>query len=245
MIPVSATIITLNEAHRIADAVRALDFCDEVLVVDSGSHDLTCEIAARHGARVLHRSWTGYADQKNFAAENARNDWVFNVDADERPSPGLRDEIVEWQKATDTPRIAWSMPRLTEYLGAWVRHSGWYPDRKVRLYDRRHSRWEGNFVHESLRVDGPVGSFQRDLLHFPFRSVEDHYERIDRYTRLAAKAAEENGRRFSAARLAVAPPVAFLRILFLRAGFLDGWRGLRIAYMGARYVYLREARISR
>lgn len=245
MIPVSATIITLNEADRIEEAIRALDFCDEVVVVDSGSRDATCEIAAGLGARVLTRSWSGYADQKNFAAGKAAHDWILNVDADERPTPELVGEILRWQTQETSRHAAYSMPRLTNYLGKWIRHSGWYPDRKVRLYDRRLSQWEGNFVHEALVVNGTVGAFAGDLLHYPFRSAADHHERVERYTHLAARAAEDRGQRFSVFRLVAGPPAAFFRAYVLRAGFLDGWHGLRIAYMGARYVFLREVRVSR
>ena len=246
MTPVSATIITLNEADRIAEAIQALDFCDEIVVVDSGSTDQTREIANKHGARVLSRDWSGYADQKNFAADAARHDWILNVDADERPGPRLTTEILQWKSGPSEPStVAYSMPQLSEYLGRWIRHSAWYPDRKVRLYDRGQSSWQGNFVHETLVPGGRVGTFEGDLLHYPFRSIEDHYRRVDRYTHLAAEAAESRGQRFSLARLAVGPPAAFVKSFLLGSGFLDGSRGLRIAYMSARYVFLRETRISR
>lgn len=257
MTPISATIITLNEEDRIADTVRALDFCDEVLVVDSGSRDRTRELATAHGARVLIRSWTGYADQKNFAGNQARYDWILNIDADERPTPELRRELEAWRergewKASDGQAqgppegiTAWSVPRLTQYDGRWIYHSGWYPDRKVRLYDRRGSRWRGAFVHERLETTGRVGELTSDLLHFPYRSHEDHYQRMDRYTALAAEEASLGGQRFSWIRVLGGPPVAFLRSFLFRAGFLDRGPGLRIAYMAARYVYLREVRISR
>jgi glycosyltransferase involved in cell wall biosynthesis len=246
MTPISATIITLNEEDRIGEAIRALDFCDDIVVVDSGSEDRTREIALEMGARVLARAWTGYADQKNFAARNARHDWILNVDADERPGVPLREEIVRW-KLRGPPHgvTACSMPRLARYLGRWIRHSGWYPDRKVRLYDRRRSRFRGNFVHESVETDGAIARFENDLLHFPFRSVEEHHRRIEHYTSLAAREAESRGLRFSLFRLVLGPPAYFVRSFLFRAGFLDGRHGLRIAYMGARYVYLREVRISR
>ena len=137
------------------------------------------------------------------------------------------------------------MPRRSLYFGAWIRHSGWYPDRKKRLYDRRWARWHGDFVHETLRVEGPIVSFKGDLLHFPYRDWPDHLRRIERYTQLAAESAHASGKKGNVARLLLGPPLSFLETLFLRAGFLDGWRGAVIAAAGARYVFLRELRILR
>ena len=137
------------------------------------------------------------------------------------------------------------MPRRVFYLGRWINHSGWYPDRKIRLYDRRHCKWEGGFVHEWVKVDGSIGRLRGDLLHFPYRDWKDHAARIERYTDLAAKAARSGGRRGNVLKLVLAPPIAFIKGFFLQAGFLDGWRGLAIAYMGARYVFRKEFRILR
>src|SRR5215510_4094507 len=158
---ISATIITLNESDRIAETIRSLSCCDEVIVVDSGSTDGTREIAARMGARVFTRQWDGYSGQKNFAAEQASHDWILSIDADERLSGELAAEISEW-KQKPPATAAMSMPRRAYYLGRWIGHSGWYPDRKVRLYDRRRARWKGEAVHESLQVDGAVGAPQHD-----------------------------------------------------------------------------------
>ena len=265
---ISATIITLNETDRIAEAIGSLSCCDEVIVVDSGSTDQTREVARGCGARVIEHLWEGYSKQKNFAAGQAQNDWILSIDADERLSIELADEIVSWKKkplplGEAAPRSAspigrslngsagegsggeraFSMPRRVFYLGAWIKHSGWYPDRKIRLYDRRACRWAGDFVHESLEVDGGVGAFKSDLLHFPYRDWNDHAARIARYSELAARAARSRGRRGNISRLLMAPPLVFIKSFVLHAGFLDGWRGLAIAYMGARYAFQKEFRI--
>jgi glycosyltransferase involved in cell wall biosynthesis len=240
---ITATIITRNEEQRIAGAIASLSCCDEVLVVDSGSTDRTREIAEGCGARVLVRDWDGYSNQKNFAADQARHEWIFSLDADERVSVELANEIVQWKQSPDA--AAGSMPRRAHYFGAWIRHSGWYPDRKIRLYDRSRGRWTGDFVHEALKVDGAVHSFGGDLLHFPYRNWTDHLRRIDRYTELAAQAARKSGRRGNILRLLLGPPLSFFQTLVVRAGFLDGWRGVLIAAAGARYVFLREFRILR
>src|SRR6266566_826585 len=263
---ISATIITFNEVDRIAEAIGSLSCCDEIIVVDSGSTDQTREIALARGARIVQRRWEGYAKQKNFAAEQARNDWILSMDADERLSIELADEIVYWKKsagegsgfekacdphpaphgaALSQGERAVSMPRRVFYLGRWIKHSGWYPDRKIRLYDRRVCRWEGDFVHEWLKVDGAVSAFKGDLLHFPYRHWKDHVARISRYSELAARAARSSGRRGNIGRLLMVPPLVFLKAFLLRGGFLDGWRGLAIAYMGARYAFQKEFRILR
>jgi hypothetical protein len=177
----------------------------------------------------------------------------LSIDADERLSVELADDITRWKTSVETsPQLgiranvaAWSMPRRVFYLGQWINHSGWYPDRKIRLYDRRHCRFEGDFVHESVTVDGSIGKFSGDLLHFPYRDWSDHAARIDRYTALAAEAARSRGARGNILKLVLAPPLTFIKGFFFHAGFLDGWRGLAIAYMGARYVFTREFRILR
>jgi glycosyltransferase involved in cell wall biosynthesis len=254
---ITATIITFNEELRIAEAIASLSCCDEVIVVDSGSTDQTRDIARGRGARVIEHPWEGYSKQKNVAAGHARNDWILSVDADERLSIELADEITQWKKlgessfpqalrATPFPeQRAWSMPRRVFYLGKWIKHSGWYPDRKIRLYDKKYCRWEGDFVHEWVHVHGSVGNLHADLLHFPYRDWKDHEARIERYTELAAQAARSKGSRGSVLKLLLGPPFTFVKGFLLHAGFLDGWRGAAIAYMGARYVFSREFRILR
>jgi glycosyltransferase involved in cell wall biosynthesis len=242
-VSITATIITLNEESHIAEAILSLSCCDEVLVVDSGSTDRTREIAERCGARVMVRAWDGYSRQKNFAAAEAHHDYILSIDADERLSAELAAEIAQWKRSADS--AGGSMPRRVFYLGAWIGHSGWYPDRKLRLYDRRRGRWSGDFVHEALNVDGTTTPFKGDLLHFPYRDWQDHIQRINRYTKLAADDARANGKRGSVVRLLLAPALTFLKAFVLRAGFLDGWRGALIAAAGARYVFQRELRILR
>ena len=246
---ITATIITFNEEAHISEAIVSLPCCDEVIVVDSGSTDRTRDIARALGARVIERKWPGYTRQKNFAAEQATNDWILSIDADERLTIELAAEIAHWKKsgdlATSSAAAAWSMPRRAFYLGRWIRHSGWYPDRKIRLYNRRCCQWEGDFVHEGVKVQGRVDHFLGDLLHFPYSDWNDHVQRIDRYTKLAAEAASSKRGLGNVLQLMFNPPLAFFRAFILRAGFLDGWRGLAIAYMAARYVFQRHFRILR
>src|SRR4051794_17794062 len=157
----SATIITLNEERNIARAIESLRCADEIVVVDSGSTDQTCEIAIRLGARVIEERWRGYAAQKNYAAACASHDWILSLDADESVTPALESEILAL-KAAGATFDGYTFPRLAQYLGRWIRHSGWYPDRKVRLYQRAKAEWTGAWVHESVRVNGTVGELHGD-----------------------------------------------------------------------------------
>jgi glycosyltransferase involved in cell wall biosynthesis len=161
---ISATIITCNEERRIARAIESLRCCDEIVVVDSGSTDRTVEIAQQLNTRVIESPWPGYAKQKNLAAAQAANDWILSLDADEALSEALEAEI--WQLRKKSPEFdAYTMPRMAQYVGRWILHSGWYPDRKVRLYDRRQANWVGEFVHESVEVHGTVGHLDARQLH--------------------------------------------------------------------------------
>lgn len=252
---ISAAIITLNEEGNLPRALASLSgVVDEIVVVDSGSTDRTCEIAERAGARVVRHGWQGYARQKNFAVEQAAHDWVLSLDADEALSPELRQEIVSLRSAGDEPAApgsaaadlaGYTMPRLAHYRGKWIRHSGWYPDRKVRLYDRRRARWVGEYVHESVRVDGKVADLRGDLLHYTCDSIEQHRRSVDRYTTLAAQEAHARGTRGALAAMIALPPWKFIETYLLRAGCLDGVAGLTIARMAAYYVYLKYAKLRR
>jgi glycosyltransferase involved in cell wall biosynthesis len=236
--PLSVTIITLNEAAHIAAALDSASFADEILVVDSGSSDGTADIARAKGVRVLTREWTGYVEQKNFAAEQASHDWIFSLDADERIPPPLAEEI-RGILAADPPHHGYRVPRVTFHLGRWIRTTDFYPDYQTRLYDRRHARWRGRYVHESVSVDGPSGQLKNDLQHYSFADLRDQIKRINHYSTLSAKQMYEAGRRTGPVEILVHPPAAFLRNYILRRGFLDGTAGLTISLVNAWSVGLK------
>ena len=238
---ISATIITQDEQKNIARAIESLRCCDEIVVIDSGSADRTVEIAAKLGARVVEAGWRGYAAQKNLAAEKAAYDWILSIDADEALSEALEGEI--WQIKKNGPEYdAYTMPRMAQYLGRWILHSGWYPDRKVRLYDRRKASWAGDFVHESVQVQGSIGHLDCNLLHFTCDSISEHLSRLDRYTTLAAEDLVSRGRKIGWADLVLDPAWTFAQTYFLKAGFLDGVEGLTIAFMAAFYNFVKFAK---
>jgi len=240
-VKISATIITYNEERNIARALESLRCADEVLVVDSGSSDRTLEIAEKLGAKVVDSPWPGYAKQKNLAAERAQNDWILSIDADESLSEALEAEI--WHLKKNGPEYdAYTMPRLARYLGRWINHSGWYPDRKVRLYNRNKAQWVGDYVHESVKVTGRIGHLEGNLLHFTCESLSEHLKTMDRYTTLAAEQLLASKQNVTWGRLIFEPPWTFFRTYFLKLGFLDGVEGLAIANMAALYNFVKYAK---
>ena len=238
---ISAAIITFNEERNVARVIESLRCCDEIVVVDSGSTDRTVEIAAKLGARVVDSPWRGYAGQKNFASGHCENDWVLSLDADESLSEALEGEI--WQIKKNGPLFdAYTMPRLAQYLGRWILHSGWYPDRKVRLYDRRRAKWVGDYVHESVHVDGPIGHLKSNILHFTCNSLSEHLKTMDRYTTLAAEQIVDQKKPVGWTQMLLDPAWTFFQTFVLKRGFLDGPEGLAIAYMAALYTFLKYAK---
>ncbi len=238
---ITATIITHNEAPHIARAINSLRCADEIIVVDANSTDATPEIAHALGARVVARSWQGFAEQKNFAAGMAQNDWVLSLDADEELDAVGRDSVVKWKDSV--PAFAgYRFARQAYYLGRWIRHSGWYPDYKLRLFDRRRGRWQGAYVHESVRVDGAAGTLGGKILHYTCDSLKEHRQRIEFYTGLAAAQFLAEGKRAGWLRRRIAPCWTFAQTYFLKLGFLDGIQGFWIAFMASRYVARKYAK---
>jgi glycosyltransferase involved in cell wall biosynthesis len=232
----SACIITYNEADRIEACLRSVSFCDETVVVDSHSTDSTREIAASLGARVIERDWPGYRSQKQFAVEAAGSDWVLCLDADERLSPELRTEIETVRTKGFVGHAGWSVPRITDYFGRFLRHGNAYPDRLIRLFDRRSGGWTGNEIHENTQVLGSVGRLGGHLEHYSYRSLTDHLNRMQRYADLMAHALYGRGKRCGLLKVLANPLWRFVRGYFIRLGFLDGWRGLVFALVEASYV---------
>jgi glycosyltransferase involved in cell wall biosynthesis len=239
----SAILITHNEERDLPGTLASLEgLADEVVVVDSGSTDRTCEVARQAGARVTVRAFKGFDQQKNFAAEQASHDWVFSLDADEVVSHALRASLLAWKQSTPEC-VAYEVGRQTNYLGAWIRHSGWYPEYHLRLYRRDRARFVGA-LHESLRPDGPTGRLEGDLLHYTVRSLAEHYAKLEVFTTLAAEDLYARGRRRWRGAMLFAAPWTFVHRLVVRRGFLDGYRGLLIAWTSARYVWMKYHKLG-
>jgi glycosyltransferase involved in cell wall biosynthesis len=241
---VSATIVACNEADKLARALRSLACADEIVVVDSGSTDETPEIATRLGARVINQSWQGYVAQKNLAAGHARYEWILSLDADEELDAVAQDAIRSW-KGREPTADGYRFARRARYLGRWILHSGWYPDYKVRLFNRRKGGWSGKYVHESVTVNGRVETMPGEILHYTCDTLEEHLRRIELYTDLAAQEMIERGENVNLLARWFDPIWVFFHTYFLRLGVLDGHQGFLIATMAARYVRRKYAKLAR
>lgn len=227
----------MDEADRIGRCLSSLDFCDDLVVIDSGSRDGTAEIARRHGARVIVRPFSGYRSQKQAAVDAAEHDWVLCLDADEWIDGDLRRAILAARDAGFRDGAGYRFARLSDYFGRSLRHGNAYPDRVLRLFDRRRGGWRGTReVHEQVSVDGAVATLAGDLRHTPYRSLAEQLAKTERYARMMAEHDHARGKRASLAKLVLAPAWRFWRGYLLRGGFLDGWHGLVYAYVRANYV---------
>jgi len=240
--PLSVVIITLNASPQLEACLRSVAFCDEIVVVDSGSTDGTGELAERHGARVIQSEWRGFGPQKQFAVEQAKHDWVLCVDADERVSDPLRASI---EQALMAPTAsAFRFPRCNRFMGRYLRHGEGYPDWSLRLFDRRHAGWSEDLVHEKVVVaNGRPGTLAGDLYHETAETLESYLAKQNRYTTLAAQDAFARGRSVSAARLVLSPLLRFVKFYFVRLGFMDGVPGLVHILIGCGNTFAKYAKM--
>jgi glycosyltransferase involved in cell wall biosynthesis len=239
--PLSAVLITRNAASQLPACLAALAFCDEIVVVDSGSDDDTLAIARQHGARVVEQSWLGFGPQKQFAVGQASNDWVLCIDADERVSDELRASVVAELAAPKFP--AYRFPRCNRFMGRYLRHGEGYPDWSLRLFDRRQARWSDDAVHERVITQAAVGELCGDLLHDSAETLAHYLAKQDRYTTLAAEEALAAGRRADVLHLLLSPLVRFVKFYFVRLGFLDGLPGLVHILVGCRNSHMKYAKM--
>jgi glycosyltransferase involved in cell wall biosynthesis len=243
MIPLSAVLIALNEEKKLEAALRSVAFCDEVVLVDSGSTDRTRAIAEAAGARVIvNAPWPGFVAQRDFAVRAARHDWVLALDADERVGDALRGEI-QALRERGLAAAGYRIPRVAFYLGCSIRGTDWYPDWQVRLFDRTRAAWQGDLVHESVAVRGPVGRLHGELEHHPYTDISDHLRKIDSYTTLWARQAHGAGRRSNVVDVFAGAAWAFLRNYVLKRGFLLGSTGLIVSVLNTHYTFVKLAKL--
>lgn len=246
---ISAVIITLNEEANLARCIASLQgIVDEVVVVDSYSQDNTRAIAESFpDVKFYSQKWLGYAGQKNHANSLSSYDTILSIDADEVLSKELQNSVKEIKKEVENKNRVFEVSRLTNYCGHWIRHCGWYPDRKIRIFDRRSVRWQGDFVHETLSLPQEVEiiRLKGDLLHYSYKNASDHLDRLNKYSFLSAKKAFDMGKKASCVEVCFKPQWRFIRDYIFKGGILDGYAGYRVCKMSAfanflKYVHLKE-----
>jgi len=239
---ISAFVVCKNEAANIERCLASLSWCDEIVVVDSGSTDGTLEICASHGCRIVHRDWTGYVDQKAHGLSLCMRDWVLNLDADEEVSPELREEIggiVSRDARGGVREDGFELLRVVFYLGRWWRKGGWHPEWRLRLARREKVTWHGEEPHEHARVEGRVARLRGELRHFTYRDIADHVARMNSHTTAAARSLHAKGRRAGLADLLLKPKARFFKFYILRHGWREGLPGFLVAGMEAFSVFLK------
>ncbi len=240
---ISVIVPTKNEEMNIEDCLRSVSWADEIIVVDARSADRTVELASRYTKEVFVRDWEGFSEVKQFALQNARHDWVFWLDADERVSPELGEELVAVAESPRSTYRAYEVARRAYFLGKWIRHCGWYPGYVVRLFQRRMATFTPSRVHEKVVVPGPVGRLSADLLHYTDDTIFHYLAKMNRYTSLAAEDAVASGRRFRLYDVIVRPAYLFFRMYVLRLGFMDGMHGLILSLLSAGHVFTKYAKV--
>ncbi len=242
-IKISATIITLNEERVIRECLESLKFADEIIVVDSGSKDKTIQICLDLGAKVIQQEWLGFGAQKQLAVEQTENDWVFCIDADERVSAELNQEIEALKQQQEIDSKAFNMPRCNRFLGKWLRHGEGYPDHNLRLFHKKYAHWSDHSVHEHVITDEKVGLLKGDILHESEDGISDYLQKQNRYTSLQAEAMFAKGKRSSVSRMLVSPFTRLIKFYFIRRGFQDGIPGLIHILIGCINSMVKYAKL--
>lgn len=240
---ISSVVITFNEEDKIEACLESLAWTDEIIVVDSGSTDRTPEISRRHTDRFFRHPWQGMIEQKKYATSLASNDWILSLDADERVSPELRAEIEAFRAGPPPSFDGFEIPRKNFYIDRWVRHAGWYPDRKLRFFRRSKAVWKGLDPHDRVEILGPVGRLRGEILHHSFDSIEDHADRVNQYSSISAGEYALRGRKARWYSLLVHPGFRFIKAYVLRGGFLDGRVGFIVSMMQSYEVFVKYAKL--
>ena len=240
MIPVSIVIVTKNEEANIEAALDSVKDAAEIVVIDSFSSDRTVEICRKYTDKVFRKEWEGFAKQKQSAVDLAEGPWVFMLDADERFTPELKAEVINAIK--ENSHDGFYAPRKNFFMDRWIRHGGWWPDYTLRLFKKHSGRVEDREVHEKVIVNGSVSHLKNPLVHYTYNSVSDYLKRMDIYSTLAAKELKKNGVAPNVLDLLIRPPVTFIKMFFLKLGFLDGRFGLVLAVLYSYYTFLKYAK---
>jgi hypothetical protein len=240
----SITLITLNSEKTLKSVLEAVYWADEIVLVDSGSTDKTLEIARQFNAKIVYRAFDGYGSQKNFATSQASNDWILSLDDDEILTPELQQEIQNLSLST-TDYNGFKIPRSLIFLEKLLKFSGEYKRLTLRLFNRKQGNWNAEYVHESVEVNGKIGTLKHQILHDSYRDLTDYFNKFNKYTSLGAKTLAERGKTASSLKIITRFPTTFLKIYLLKGSCLDGYAGFMWALLTAinpvvKYAKLKE-----
>jgi glycosyltransferase involved in cell wall biosynthesis len=242
MSKISAIVITYNEEKNIQRCLESINWADEIVMVDSFSQDRTKEIASSFTDKILDLEWQGFGKQKEFARQKASYDWVMSIDADEVISEKLKEEIKSIINKDDSPD-GYYIPRLSNFLGKWIKHSGWYPDYVLRLFRKDKARFNESPVHEKLVLDGKAGFLKSEILHYTDPDISHYLSKMDRYTTLSSEKLLTEGKSFTLFDLLFRPIAVFFKMYLFKAGFLDGWQGFVLACFSFFHVFTKYAKL--
>ncbi|MBU1355548.1 MAG: glycosyltransferase family 2 protein [Candidatus Edwardsbacteria bacterium] len=240
---ISATVITKNEEGNIERCLSALDFVDEIVVVDAESSDRTVELAGKFTERVYINLWPGHIQQKNHAIELAQGEWILSVDADEVITPELKQEILAAKKNHDQAIDGYHIPRRSNFIGRWITHCGWSPDYHLRLFLKSKGRFGGMNPHDIVVLKGTTAYFRQPMLHYTYPSLEIYLSRLNSYTTIAAKELKTRNKRFRLRHIILSPLATFLKMYILKAGFMDGWEGFMLCVLSSYYVLVKYLKL--
>ena len=241
--PLSVCIITFNEEKNIRDCLASVTWVDEIIVVDSFSQDTTVSLCRMFTDKVYEKEWQGHVKQKNCALQYASNEWVLCIDADERVSPELREEIERNLSMEGNALDGYYFPRHSYYLGKWINHGGWYPDYKLRLFKKSKGHWGGQDPHDKVILKGTTTRLKGELLHFVYKNVSHQLQTVDTFSTITASALDSEGDRFTLFKLLYRPSAKFFETYLIKKGFMDGLPGFIIAITSSFYVFLRYVKL--
>jgi glycosyltransferase involved in cell wall biosynthesis len=240
---ISVVIITKNEEKNITRCLESVKWADEIVIIDSQSEDKTLEIAAQYNAKIYSPLWRGYGPAKKEGVNKTSNDWIFSIDADEEVSDRLRDEIISVLSNHDNKTFGYYVPRLTNFLGRWIKHSGWYPDYVLRLFNKQYGNFNDAVIHEGVQINGPKAYLKSDLLHHCYPDLDEYFRKFNLYTTVGAEELFKKGKKSGFINICLRPIAAFIKQYIVKLGFLDGMEGFLVCYFSAKAVMVKYAKL--
>jgi glycosyltransferase involved in cell wall biosynthesis len=240
---ISVVIITKNEEKNIARCLESVKWADEIVIVDSQSEDRTLEIAEKYNAKIYSPPWHGYGPAKKEGVDKASNDWIFSIDADEEVSEQLKKEMLTILSNHDNKTFGYFVPRLTNFLGRWIKRSGWYPDYVLRLFNKEHGNFNDAVIHEAVEINEPKAYLKSDLLHYSYPDLDEYFRKFNLYTTIGAEELFKKGKKSGFVNICLRPIVAFIKQYIIKLGFLDGMEGFLVCYLSAKAVLVKYAKL--